>query len=109
MEQQQDKQRRKFSPDQKFKIIKEQMTTKTSITEICKKYDISAGNFYKWQEKFLKGALENFKKSDEGPTKSELRKIDELEKKNLRMQFIITDIVSENVELKKNLGERGLL
>ena len=109
MEQQQDKQRRKFSPDQKFKIIKEQMTTKTSITEICKKYDISAGNFYKWQEKFLKGALENFKKSDDGPTKAELRKIDELEKKNLRMQFIITDIVSENVELKKNLGERGLL
>ena len=47
----------KFSPDQKFKIIKEQMTTKTSITEICKKYDISAGKFYKWQEKFLKGAL----------------------------------------------------
>ncbi len=39
MEQEQDKQRRKFSPDQKFKIIKEQMEIKTSITEICKKYN----------------------------------------------------------------------
>jgi transposase-like protein len=109
MEQTQDKPRRQFTPDQKFKIIKEQMTTKTSVTEICKKYDISAGNFYKWQEKFLKGALENFKKSDDGPTKAELRKIEELEKKNTRMQSVITEIVQENIELKKSLGDSGLL
>jgi len=109
MEQTQDKPRRQFTPDQKFKIIKEQMTTKTSVTEICKKYDISAGNFYKWQEKFLKGALENFKKSDDGPTKAELRKIEELEKKNTRMQSVITEIVQENIELKKSLGDSGPL
>jgi len=109
MEQIQDKPRRQFTPDQKFKIIKEQMTTKTSVTEICKKYDISAGNFYKWQEKFLKGALENFKKSDDSPTKAELRKIEELEKKNTRMQSVITEIVQENIELKKSLGDSGLL
>jgi len=109
MEQNQDKPRRQFTPDQKFKIIKEQMTTKTSVTEICKKYDISAGNFYKWQEKFLKAALEGFKKSEDGPTKAELRRIEELEKKNLRQQAIIADIASENIELKKSLGESGLL
>ena len=83
--------------------------TKTSVSDICKKYDISAGNFYKWQEKFLKGALENFKKSDDGPTKAELRKIDELEKNNNRMQSVIAEIVQENIDLKKNLGLRGLL
>ena len=109
MEQNQDKPRRQFTPDQKFKIVKEQMTTKTSVTEICKKYDISAGNFYKWQEKFLKAALEGFKKSEDGPTKAELRRIEELEKKNLRQQAIIADIASENIELKKSLGESGLL
>jgi transposase-like protein len=101
----QDRPRRKFSPDQKFKIIKEQMTTRTSVSDICKKYNISAGNFYKWQEKFLKGALENFKKTDEGPSKAELRKIDELEKKNIKMQSVIAEIIQENIELKKSLGE----
>jgi len=101
----QDKLRRKFTPDQKFKIIKEQMTTRTSVSDICKKYDISPGNFYKWQEKFLAGALNNFKKSDDGPTKAELRKIEELEKKNARMQSVITEIVQENIELKKSFGE----
>jgi transposase-like protein len=109
MDHNQDKPRRQFTPDQKFKIVKEQMTTKTSITEICKKYDISAGNFYKWQEKFLKGALESFKKSEEGPTKAELRKIDEQDRKIQKMQSAITEIVQENIELKKNLGASGLL
>ena len=109
MEPNQDKPRRHLTPDQKFKIVKEQMTTKTSITDICKKYDIVPSLFYKWQDKFLKSALEGFKKSDEGPTKAELRKIDELEKKNVRMQSVITEIVQENIELKKNLGASGLL
>jgi transposase-like protein len=109
MEQTQDKPRRHFTPDQKFKIIKEQMTSKTSVTEICKKYDISAGNFYKWQEKFLAGALESFRKSEDGPTKPELRKIDEQEKKIQKMQSAITEIVQENIELKKSLGDSGLL
>ena len=43
------------------------------------------------------------------PTKAELRKIDEQEKKIQRMQSAITEIVQENIELKKNLGASGLL
>lgn len=101
----QDKARRKFTPDQKFKIIKEQMTTRTSVSDICKKYDISSANFYKWQEKFLKAALEGFKRSDDGPTKAELRKIAEQEQKIAKMQAAITEIIQENIDLKKSLGE----
>lgn len=104
-----DKLRRKLTPDQKFKIVKEQMTTKTSVSDICKKYDIVPSLFYKWQEKFLSGALDGFKKSDEGPTKAELRKIAEQDAYIAKMQSAITDIVQENIELKKNLGLRGLL
>jgi hypothetical protein len=66
-------------------------------------------SFHKWQDKFLKGALENFKKSEDGPTKGELRKIEEQERKIRRQQAIIADLASENIELKKSLGERGLL
>ena len=101
--------RKHYSPDQKFKIVKEQMTTKMSVTEICKKYDLSPTNFYKWQNQFLKSALEGFKTTQAGPAKAELRKIDELEKNNNRMQSVISEIVQENIELKKNLGLRGLL
>ncbi len=108
MEQNQDAPRRKLSPDQKFKIIKEQMTTKTAISDICKKYEIVPSQFYKWQEKFLMGALEGFKKSDSGPSKAELRKIDEQAKWIEKMQSSIAVIVQENIELKKSLGDSGI-
>jgi hypothetical protein len=45
---------RKFlTPDQKFKILKEQMMMKTSVAGICKKYDIVPSAFYRYQEQFL--------------------------------------------------------
>ena len=85
------------------------MTTKSSVSDICKKYEISPTNFYKWQEKFLKSAVEGFKKSEAGPTKAELRKIEEQDRKIQRQQAIIADIAGEVIELKKSLGESGLL
>ena len=109
MEQGQNNLKKKHTPDQKFKIVKEQLTTKTSVTEICKKYGIHPSLFYKWQNKFLSGALEGFKTIDSGPTKAELRKIADQEEKINKMQSAITEIVQENIELKKNLGIRGLL
>ncbi len=109
MEQDQDRTRRHFTPDQKFKIVKEQMTTRSSVSDICKKYEISPTNFYKWQEKFLKSALEGFKKSEAGPTKAGLSKIEEQDRKIQRQQAIIADIAGEVIELKKSLGESGLL
>ncbi len=96
--------RRYLTADQKFKIVKEQLTTKTPISEICKKYDITPTSFYGWQEKFFKGALEGFSRGKEGPTKSETRKIEELEANVNRMRSVITEVIIENVELKKTNG-----
>jgi transposase-like protein len=101
---------RKFlTPDQKFKIVKEQMMTKTSVADICKKYDIVPSAFYRYQEQFLAGALDAFKSPKGGPTKAELRQIEALEKDNSRMKSVISEIIFENVDLKKRCGELGLI
>jgi transposase-like protein len=96
--------RKYLTADQKFKIVKEHLTTKTPISEICKKYEITPTSFYGWQEKFFKGALEGFTKGKDGPTKAELRKIEELESQNNRMKNVISEIISENIDLKKTNG-----
>jgi transposase-like protein len=96
--------RKYLTADQKFKIVKEQLITKTPISEICKKYDITPTSFYGWQEKFFKGALEGFTKSKEGPTKAEIKKIEALEAETRRMRSVITEIICENIDLKKTNG-----
>lgn len=104
-EQSQDKPRRFLTPDQKFKIVKEQMMTKTSVAEICKKYGMVPSAFYRYQEQFLNGALEAFKNPKDGPTKSEIRKIQSQEGEISRMRTVISEIIFENVDLKKRYGE----
>ena len=97
--------RRYFSAEQKFKIVKELLTTDSSLSEICKKYDISAGNFYRWQDLFFEGAQLRLSESKDRATKAELKQIESLEKETHRMKNVIAEIVSENITLKKTLGE----
>jgi transposase-like protein len=96
--------RKYLTADQKFKIVKEHLTTKTPISEICKKYDITPTSFYGWQEKFFKGALEGFNRSKDTLTKAEARKIQELEADVNRMRSVITEVICENIDLKKTNG-----
>ena len=97
--------RRKFTADQKYKIVKEALTTDSSVSEVCKKYGINSSLFYHWQEAFLKGAREGMERNGGRPSTAELRQIAELEKSNDRMKDVIAEITAENITFKKNLGE----
>lgn len=95
--------RRKFSAEEKFKIIKEQLTTRTPVTEICKKYGIASSAFYNWQEQFFTGALSGFQskrgpKSD--PSQPDPEKL-EMKTEISRMHSVIAEISAENVAFKK--------
>jgi transposase-like protein len=100
------RQYRKFKPEQKFKIVKEALTTDTKISELCEKYEVKSSHFYNWQEQFYRGAREAFERSnDSGPSKPEQRRIEELERENQRMKSVIAEITAENIDLKKNNGD----
>lgn len=99
--------RRRFTGEEKFKIVKEQITTKTSVSEICKKYGIYPSQFYGWLEQFFLGAQAGFEKKSkhDGLTAAEQRKLQELESDNDRMKNVIAEITAENIAYKKkNLG-----
>lgn len=99
--------RRRFSGEEKFKIVKEQITTKTSVSEICKKYGIYPSQFYGWLEQFFEGAQAGFdkKSKSDGLSAAEQRKLEALESDNSRMKDVIAEITAENIAYKKkNLG-----
>lgn len=99
--------RRRFTGEEKFKIVKEQITTKTSVSEICKKYGIYPSQFYDWQNQFFQGAQAGFEKKakSDSLTAAEQRKLEALESDNSRMKDVIAEITAENIAYKKkNLG-----
>lgn len=96
--------RKSYSADMKYKIVKEALTSKQQISEICRKYDIPTSVFYRWQEHFLEGAKEALENGKTGPSVSELRKISNLEQENLKLKNVIAEITSENIDFKKKFS-----
>jgi transposase len=96
--------RKRFSAEEKFKIVKEHLTTKTPVTELCKKYGVSPSNFYAWQEQFFSAALSGFDKK-RGPqviqSRSDAERVSALEADVHRMREVIAEITSENIAFKK--------
>ena len=97
--------RRVFTPEQKVKVVKEALTTDLGVSGVCRKYGVSSALFYTWQEKFFEGALEGLRRSKNGPSSAEQRKIENQTKELERMKDVIAEITAENVAFKKSLGE----
>lgn len=98
--------RKSYSVEQKFKIVKEALTTDLGVSGTCRKYGISPGMYYKWQEKFFEGAKTGLERKESDQLNSkELRKIASQEKELNRMKSVIAEITAENIDFKKNLGD----
>ena len=97
--------RKQYSAEMKFKIIKEALTTDQQITEVCKKYGITTGVFYRWQEQFFSGAKDGLAHSNKGPSQAETRKILSQEQEIGRLKDVIAEITSENIGFKKKFSE----
>ena len=98
--------RKVYSTEQKFKVVKEALATDLGVSGVCRKYGVTPGMFYKWQEKFFEGAKMGLERKDANrPSSKELRKIELQEKELSRMKSVIAEITAENIEFKKNLGD----
>ena len=84
--------RRKFSADQKIRIVLEGLRGEVSISEICRREGIAASVYYKWSKSFLQ-------EGKNGLTRAILRDASRDEVKRLKL---------ENEDLKKALAESML-
>ena len=84
--------RRKFSADEKIRIVLEGLRGEISISELCRREGIAANVYYRWSKDFLEAGKN-------GLTKDTLRDASSDEVKRLK---------SENEDLKKALAESML-
>jgi transposase len=95
--------RKVYTAEEKMKIVMEGLSGVVQISELCRKYDIRSARFYSWKEKLIKNSAEIF--DDRGRKKTSDQMIIEEQRKDLeRLKDVIAEITSENLELKKKLG-----
>lgn len=92
--------RRKYSSEDKIRIVLEGLRGETSIAELCRREGINPNVYYKWSKDFLEAG----KKRLDGDTVREANsyEVDQLRKENNRLKNAVADLFLKNRMLKKN-------
>ena len=95
------KTRRKFTAEEKIRIVLEGLRGEESITDLCRKEGIHPTMYYKWSKSFL----ESGKRQLNGDTIREASssEVKELRDENDELKMLVAEVVLRNRVLKKTL------
>ena len=96
------KRRRRWTADQKLKLVLETLQSDQKLAEICRREGISPTQVYKWRKQLLASAEAVYGRKHEG---GEDRRVVKLATENQRMKNVIAEITAENLDLKKTLSD----
>ena len=96
------KRRRRWTADQKLKIVLETLQSERNLSEICRREGLSPTQVYQWRKQLL-GAAEAVFGRKQGS--GEDRRIAKLATEHQRMKNVVAEITAENLDLKKTLSD----
>lgn len=85
--------RRKWTNEEKFKIVLEGLQSPISIAELCNKHEIQQSQYYNWRDKLLRDGASIFQTNDVS------KREEQLKHKMAKMEQMIGKLT---LELKKN-------
>ncbi len=93
--------RRKFSTEEKIRIVLEGLRGEVSIAELCRREGIVANLYYRWSKDFLEAG----KKRLQGDTVREATssEVVELRQENEQLKQLVAELSLKNRLLKKSL------
>lgn len=94
--------RRKFSAEEKIRIVIDGLRGEDSVSEICRKESIHPNQYYKWSKDFMEAA----KKRMMGDTQREANsdEVKELKEENDELKKLVAELSLKNKVLKKSLS-----
>ena len=101
--------RRRFGKDRKATILKRYLVDKVPISDLCDEYGIKPNQIYAWQQTLFEHAEAAFQEAAGGRGASRAsaqeEKIARLESKLQQKNEVISELMEENVRVKKLNGE----
>ncbi len=94
------KTRRRFTAEQKVQILREHLDNQVKITQLAEKHSLHPGVIRNWKKELFESALDIFSGKHKNK-KNKNSKESQLEQKVNTMQEVITEITTENIQLKK--------
>jgi len=94
--------RRRYSAEEKIRIVLEGLKGEESVAELCRKEGISPNLYYNWSKEFLEAG----KRRMLGDTKREASsgEVISLRRENQQLKLLVADLSLRNQTLKKSEG-----
>lgn len=101
--------RRKYTPEEKVRIVLEGFRREVAVNELCRREGIKPGAYYAWTKDFMEAGKERLTRNTvRDATRQE---IDELKRDNSDLKHMVADLSLEAYRLKKTaippLGHNG--
>jgi len=99
------KTRKKYSAEEKLRIVLEGLRGEDSISELCRREGIHQNMYYKWSKEFLEAGKQRLA----GDTKREAdrQEVKEMRSENEQLKELVAELTLKNRVLKKSLLGRG--
>lgn len=91
--------RRKYTPEEKIRIVLEGFRREVSVKDLCRREGIKPGAYYAWAKDFLEAGKERLTRDTaRDATRQE---IDDLKRENSELKHLVADLSLESYRLKK--------
>ncbi|MCW7755344.1 transposase [Desulfobotulus sp. H1] len=100
------KKRHNYSAQEKVTILKRHLVDRVAVSDVCDEYDLQPTVFYRWQKEFFENGAAAFEKSNSARNRAEQKRIEQLEAKLQAKNEVLSELMEEHVQLKKERGVR---
>ncbi len=93
--------RRKYSTEEKIRIVLEGLRGEESIAELCRREGLNTNVYYRWSKEFLEAGKQRLA----GDTKREATsdEVTDLKKENDQLKQLLAELMLKNNVLKKSV------
>lgn len=101
--------RRKYTPEEKVRIVLEGFRREVAVNELCRREGIKPGAYYAWTKDFIEAGKERLTRDT--VRDATRREIDDQKRENSELKHLVADLSLDVYRLKKTavppLGEVG--
>jgi transposase-like protein len=100
--------RRNISSELKVAVVKQHLIDGKSVADLCDEHQIQPTQFYQWQKMLFENGTAAFDKQSnkkQAGKSIEKRKIEHLEDKLISKNEVISELMEENIKVKKANGD----
>jgi transposase len=91
--------RRKYTPEEKVRIVLEGFRREVAVNELCRREGIKPGAYYAWTKDFMEAGKERLTR--DGARDATRQEIEQIKRENAELKHLVADLSLEVYRLKK--------